>query len=80
MSGVVKSRREELQAPITPIAKFRSKSMERDIFYYPQISLGGKVGRQLEGESKTIKKSKITEKGKAEEGKQVKLKEEVASF
>ena len=69
-----------MEAPITPIAKFRSKSMERDIFYYPEISLGGKVGRQLEGESKTIKKYKAIEKGKSEEGKQVKLKDEVASF
>ena len=59
MSGVVKSKREEMEAPITPISKYRSKSMERDIFYYPEIAMGSKVGRQLEGESKTIKKSKI---------------------
>jgi len=49
--------------------------MERDIFYYPEISLGNKVGRQLEEESKTIKKSKILEKAKSDEGKQVKMKD-----
>ena len=37
MSGLVKSKRlEKMSVPTTPINKYRSKSMESDIFFYPR--------------------------------------------
>lgn len=69
MSGMIKSRRLEiLSAPTTPINKFRSKSVESDIFYNPkkvERVKGIKNGFQnVDIDSRTIKKSKILENAK----------------
>lgn len=69
MSGMIKSRRLEiLSAPTTPINKFRSKSVESDIFYNPKKMervKGIKNGFQnVDIDSRTIKKSKILENAK----------------
>jgi hypothetical protein len=63
MSGVVKSKRlEKTAAPTTPIPKYRSKSAERDVFFYPRAN--SKLPQPkfyidlAESDSRTIKKSK----------------------
>jgi len=64
MSGMVKARRLEIsEPPTTPINKFRSKSVESDIFYHPKKMEKGKAAKNaftaVDIDSKTIKKSKI---------------------
>lgn len=69
MSGMIKSRRLEiLSAPTTPINKFRSKSVESDIFYNPKKMERVKgiknAFQNVDIDSRTIKKSKILENAK----------------
>ena len=69
MSGIIKSRRLELMsAPTTPINKFRSKSVESDIFYHPKkwdkIKAVKNAFANVDIDSRTIKKSKILENAK----------------
>ena len=67
MSGIAKSKKLDTgSVPTTPINKFRSKSLESDIFFYPRKSKNihhqVKVLEGVDSDSRTIKKEKNVDK------------------
>ena len=72
MSGMAKSKKlSPVSVPTTPINKFRSKSLESDIFFYPRKSRNihnqVKISEEIDCDSRTIKKEKIVEKANLED-------------